>query len=74
MHPGWDIELLFKRWKSLLGLANLRADDPDLARAYIYSKLIAAVLSDLLVRQWRAFSPYGVPVASWPLAPVEAGP
>jgi len=73
MHQGWDIELLFKRWKSLLGLSNLRADDPDLARAYIYAKLIAAVLSDKMVRQWRAFSPYGVPVGPGRVAHLEAG-
>lgn len=64
----WQIELAFKRWKSLLGLANLRADDPDLARAYIYAKLIAAVLADAMARQWRAFSPYGVPVGDRPVA------
>lgn len=58
----WQIELVFKRWKSLLGLANLRAEDPDLARAYIYAKLIGALLADKMARQWRAFSPYGVPV------------
>jgi hypothetical protein len=66
----WQIELVFKRWKSLLGLANLRADDPDLARAYIYAKLIAALLADNMARQWRAFSPYGVPVRDGDLAGV----
>lgn len=69
----WQIELAFKRWKSLLGLGNLRADDPALARAYIYAKLIAAVLSDLLVSQRRAFSPYGVPVRGRPLEDLALG-
>lgn len=66
----WQIELTFKRWKSLLGLANLRADDPDLAQAYIYAKLIAALLADRMTRQWRAFSPYGVPVGNGSVASV----
>ena len=66
----WQVELAFKRWKSLLGLAQLRADDPDLAKAYIYAKLIAAVLADTMARQWRAFSPYGVPVGDWTVARV----
>lgn len=66
----WQIELTFKRWKSLLHLADLRADDPDLARAYIYAKLIAAVLADTMARQWRAFSPYGLPVGHRALARV----
>lgn len=64
----WQIELTFKRWKSLLALDQLRADDPDLARAYIYAKLIAVVLTDTIARQWRAFSPYGVPVGDRALA------
>lgn len=66
----WQIELTFKRWKSLLGLANLRADDPDLAQAYIYAKLIAALLADKMARQWRAFSPYGLPIGDGDLARV----
>jgi hypothetical protein len=64
----WQIELAFKRWKSLLGLTGLRADDPHLARAYIYAKLIAAALADRMTRQWRAFSPYGVPICDGNLA------
>lgn len=66
----WQIELAFKRWKSLLGMDNLRAGDPDLARAYIYAKLIAAVLADTIARQWRAFSPYGLPIGDRELASV----
>ena len=58
----WQIELAFKRWKSILRIANLRGDDPDLSRAYVYAKLIGAVLADTMARQWRAFSPYGVPI------------
>ena len=66
----WQIELAFKRWKSTLGLANLRADDPDLARAYRYGKLVAALLADRMARQWGAFSPYGVPFGHGDLASV----
>lgn len=40
----WQIELLFKRLKSLLHLDQLPAKDPDLARCWIYAKLIAALL------------------------------
>ena len=40
----WQIELMFKRFKSLLGLGQLRAHDPRLCRTYLYSKLIAALL------------------------------
>jgi len=40
----WQIELAFKRIKSLGGFAELRADDPRLVRAWLLAHLIAAVL------------------------------
>lgn len=65
----WQVELNFKRWKSIFDLDRLRADDPDLARSYIYAKLIAACLADTLTRAVRAFSPWGVPTSAHVLAP-----
>lgn len=40
----WQIEIVFKRWKSILELGNLPARSPQLARTWIYAKLIAAML------------------------------
>jgi hypothetical protein len=40
----WQIELAFKRLKSLGGFAELRASDPRLARTWLLAHLIAAVL------------------------------
>lgn len=40
----WQIELAFKRLKSLGGFAELRAHDPRLARAWLLAHLIAVVL------------------------------
>ncbi len=40
----WQIELVFKRLKSLIHLDQLPAKDPDLARCWIYAKIIAALL------------------------------
>jgi Transposase DDE domain len=40
----WQIELAFKRLKSLGGFADLPASDPRLARAWLLAHLIAAVL------------------------------
>lgn len=40
----WQVELVFKRLKSLLDLDQLPAKDPDLARSWIYAKLITALL------------------------------
>jgi Transposase DDE domain len=40
----WQVELGFKRLKSLGGFADLQASDPRLARAWLLAHLIAAVL------------------------------
>jgi hypothetical protein len=40
----WQVELAFKRLKSLGGFAGLQASDPRLARAWLLAHLIAAVL------------------------------
>jgi hypothetical protein len=71
----WQVELGFKRWKSLLGLAELRAREPGLARCYILAKLVAAVLADAISRAPRDFSPWGYPLAdaSEPLEMVPLG-
>lgn len=52
----WQIELAFKRFKSLLDLGELHAHDPQVCRTYLYAKLLAALLiEDLSTRS--AFSP-----------------
>uniref|UniRef100_UPI0039A68DDF transposase n=1 Tax=Rhodospirillum sp. A1_3_36 TaxID=3391666 RepID=UPI0039A68DDF len=42
----WKIELAFKRLKSLLGIDELPAKDPDLARSWLSAKLLTALLID----------------------------
>lgn len=60
----WQIELVFKRLKSLLQLDELPAKDPDLARTFLLSKLLAALLLEDLTQNYLAFSPWGVPPRS----------
>lgn len=55
----WQIELIFKRLKSLMGLGHLPKKDPASSRAWLYGKLFLALLSDKLARISRAFSPWG---------------
>ena len=55
----WQIELAFKRLKSLLFLDNLRARDPDLAQTYLLSKLLGALLAEELIDRAGSFSPWG---------------
>jgi hypothetical protein len=57
----WQIELFFKRCKSLLHLGQLRADDPRLVRAYCTAKLIEVALIELLASEGESFSPWGIP-------------
>nr|MBW4093071.1 transposase [Pseudomonadota bacterium] len=40
----WQVEIAFKRLKSLGAFAALRASDPRLARSWLLAHLIAAVL------------------------------
>lgn len=58
----WQIEMAFKRLKSLLAIDELPAKDPDLARSYLYAKLLAALLLDDLTERFLAFSPWGFPI------------
>jgi hypothetical protein len=55
----WQIELAFKRWKSLAGLDRLPAKDPALARRWIYAKLIAALLAEKTTGPEPESSPSG---------------
>ena len=41
----WQIEVAFKRLKSLAGLADLQAKDPRLVRSCLFAKLIVALLA-----------------------------
>jgi hypothetical protein len=43
----WQVELAFKRLKSIVGLEDLKAKDPDLARCWIHTALLAGLLIDL---------------------------
>lgn len=53
----WQIELHFKRMKSLLAIDHLRAQDPRLVQTYLLAKLLAALLLEHFVLQVRAQQP-----------------
>lgn len=59
----WQIELAFKRLKSLLELDVLPAKDPPLARSILYTKLLAALILEELTSTFLAFSPWGYRLA-----------
>jgi hypothetical protein len=55
----WQIELCFKRLKSLLRLGHVPKRNDDSARAWIEGKLLTALLIECLVSKARFFSPWG---------------
>jgi hypothetical protein len=55
----WQMELPFKRLKSLAQLGYLPKHDEDAARAWLFGKLLLALLSQKLARHGRDFSPWG---------------
>jgi IS4 transposase len=73
----WQIELAFKRFKSLAGLDLLPAKKPELARAWIYARLIVAIIAEQIAGQVPDSPPSGLekttakPIA---LAPHEDSP
>ena len=64
----WQIEIVFKRLKSILGLGHLRKTDPESARAWVQGKLLVAFLVESLIRHGESFFPWGYPLceAGWP--------
>lgn len=55
----WQIELVFKRFKQLAQLGHLPKEDPQSAQAWLYGKLFVALLTDKVLAQARALSPWG---------------
>jgi hypothetical protein len=60
----WQIELTFKRLKSLLDLDDLPKTTDASAVAWIQGKLLTALLIEALARESRLFSPWGFDLAA----------
>jgi len=58
----WQIELAFKRLKSILGLGHLPKIDPESAIAWLHGKLAVAMLTNLVLDKGRFFFPWGYPI------------
>jgi len=64
MYGGrWQIELVFKRLKSILEFGHLRKADLQAAKAWLHGKLLVAFLVESLIRCGETFFPWG-----WPLS------
>jgi Transposase DDE domain len=55
----WQIELEFKRLKSLIELGHLKKHDPRAARSWLQGKLLVAVLIAHLIAHAERVSPWG---------------
>jgi hypothetical protein len=63
MYRGrWQVELAFKRLKSLLGLGHLKKVDPQGAKAWLQGKLLVAILIEALISLAERFFPWGYPI------------
>ena len=62
----WQIELTFKRLKSLVSLGHLKKHDAVAARAWLQGKLLVAFLIDRLLAMAESLSPWGYAIEeSW---------
>jgi hypothetical protein len=57
----WQIELVFKRLKSIIGLGHLRKTDLRGAKAWLHGKLLVAFLMEALILAGERFFPWGYP-------------
>ena len=58
----WQIELAFKRLKSIMGLGHLPKEDEESAKAWLHGKLLVSCLAQAIVDEGRSFSPWGYPL------------
>ena len=64
----WQVELVFKRFKSLAKLGHLPKHDDASAKAWLYGKLFTALLVEKLIRHAGAVSPWGCELRQTPHA------
>lgn len=55
----WQVELIFKKFKSVAQLGHLPKQDPDSSQAWLYGKLFVALLIEKLVTHANSISPWG---------------
>ena len=62
----WQIELVFKRMKSIMGLGHLPKADPISCRAWLHGKLFVALLVERMIGEANSFSPWGYQLETAP--------
>lgn len=62
----WQVELTFKRLKSIVQLGHLPKHHDQSSRAWLYGKLLMALLTQKLTRIGSSISPWGYPLPQTP--------
>ena len=62
----WQVELVFQRFKSLAQLGHLPKHNDRSAKAWLYGKLLVALLVEKLIGHATAISPWGCNMAAAP--------
>lgn len=60
----WQIEIAFKRLKSLLAAGHVPKKDVIGAKAWIHGKLLCAILIEKLIEAGECFFPWGFPLST----------
>ena len=55
----WQVELAFKRLKSLLRVGHLHKTNPEAAKAWLHGKILVAFLVTAMIAAGKSFSPWG---------------
>jgi hypothetical protein len=55
----WQVELVFKRFKSIAQLGHLPKHSDDSSKAWLYGKLFVALLTNKLIEYASSVSPWG---------------
>ncbi len=55
----WQVELVFKRFKSIAQLGHLPKHSDDSSKAWLYGKLFVALVTNKLINYATSFSPWG---------------
>lgn len=55
----WQVELAFKRLKSILRVGQLHNKNPLSAKAWLHGKILVAFLVTAIIKAGRSFSPWG---------------
>jgi len=58
----WQIEIMFKRLKGIIKIGHLPKYNPESCKAWLYGKMLVALLTERIYKEAEFFSPWGYPI------------